>query len=368
MSRSELTLSEQLKIACFSKGIRIEPDAADILSDHGREPLTIHEYATTGGVTFELEGGVYVNAPFSDWFAGRPEVALCFDGSQFWVQRNDDRVAVTRILRLPGYLDAVDIDGNRPADTVMSHTDRIRVAPIVGCAYDCHFCDLPSVRYQTRPLEQMARAFEVAVADTNLPPRHVLVSGGSPGRRDREYFEDACRTIITCAAAHGMPTDIMMSAQPDNLDLVDRMVEAGVHGFAINIELYSEEAASLHIRQKHRFTRLPGFEVFVSRAVTATGGNGRVRSLILVGLEPAESTLDGVEYLASLGCDPVLSPFRPARKTELVDHPAPSEQFLTEVYLEAASIVSKHGVRLGPRCLPCQHNTLTFPRDVLAAT
>lgn len=367
MSSSELTVAERLKVACFSTGIRIDPAATELLSDRGRQPLSIHEYATTGGVTFELEGGLFVNAPFCDWFDGRAEVELTFAMGQFWVQRGDERASVSRVLPLPGYLDAVDETGARVADTVMSHADRIRVAPVVGCAYDCRFCDLPSVRYDARPLEQLERAFDVAAADSNLPPRHVLVSGGSPGRRDREYFEQACLRITARAAAAGMPTDIMMSAQPDNLDFIDRMVEEGVHGFSVNIELFSEEAASLHIHQKHRFTRLPGFEAFVSRAVAATGGDGRVRSLILVGLESPESTIDGVEYLASLGCDPVLSPFRPARDTELVDHPAPSEQLLVDVYQEAAEIAQKHGVRLGPRCLPCQHNTLTFPRDVIAA-
>ena len=366
MPRSDLTLPERLKIACFSTGIRIDTSAADILSDHGRRPLTIHEYATTGGVTIELEGGVYVNAPFTDWFEGRAEAELRYDGSAFSVRRGDDQAAVTRVLPLPGYLEAVDPHGTTVADTVMSHADRIRVAPIVGCAYDCYFCDLPSARYRARPVEQLLRAFDVAARDTALPPRHVLVSGGSPGRKDRDYFEDACRAVIARGTTYDMPVDIMMSAQPDNLDFVDRMVEAGVHGFSINIELFSTEAASLQIRQKHRFTRLPGFEAFVSRAVSATGGDGRVRSLILIGLEPPECTLDGVEFLASLGCDPVLSPFRPARNTQLFDHPAPTEDVLVDVYVEASAIARRHGVRLGPRCMPCQHNTLTFPRDVLA--
>ncbi len=40
-------------------------------------------------------------------------------------------------------------------------------------------------------------------------------------------------------------------------------------------------------------------------------GLGKVRSLMLVGLEPVEDTLRGVEELAKRGCDPILSPFRP---------------------------------------------------------
>ena len=31
--------------------------------------------------------------------------------------------------------------------------------------------------------------------------------------------------------------------------------------------------------------------------------------------------------------------------------------------LSTANIVERYGVKLGPRCIPCQHNTLTFPDD-----
>ena len=101
----------------------------------------------------------------------------------------------------------------------------------------------------------------------------------------------------------------------------------------------------------------------LERAVAATGGEGRVRSLILIGLEDLETTLEGVEFIASLGADPVLSPFRPSQGTALHRQAPPRSDFLERVYLEAREIAVRHGVKLGPRCIPCQHNTLTFPDD-----
>ena len=72
-------------------------------------------------------------------------------------------------------------------------------------------------------------------------------------------------------------------------------------------------------------------------------------------------TLDGVRFLAELGCDPVLSPFRPAKGTDLANEAPPSAAFMEEAYLAAREIATAHGVELGPRCIPCQHNTITFP-------
>ena len=91
-------------------------------------------------------------------------------------------------------------------------------------------------------------------------------------------------------------------------------------------------------------------------------GEGRVRSLLLVGLEPMDDTLRGVEELAKRGCDPTLSPFRPDPSTPLQNLAPPTVDVLMETYLRSQEIVSRYpGVQLGPRCVPCQHNTLTFP-------
>ena len=77
-----------------------------------------------------------------------------------------------------------------------------------------------------------------------------------------------------------------------------------------------------------------------------------------------EETLRGVEALAALGCHPTLSPFRPAAGTRLAGQPPPSAAFLSEVLDRSRAIVARHGVRLGPDCVPCQHNTLAFPWDL----
>ena len=191
--------------------------------------------------------------------------------------------------------------------------------------------------------------------------RHVLISGGSPRRAHYGAFEETCEAVIRDA---GMPVDIMMSPMIDSLGFIDRMVSAGVAGFSINLELHGEGASWSILGAKFRTTRAH-FEAFVCRAVEFLGSSGRVRSLIVPGLESVSDTLAGVEYLASLGCHPVLSPFRPARNTALEAASPPTEELLELVLREARSIVAAYGVTLGPECVACQHNTLSFPWDVV---
>lgn len=363
MESSSRKTVERIKIACLAGGVRVSPGVLYALSDEGRHPLTVHEYATTGGLTFILDHDVFINAPFDDWYCDSAAVELALDDSSLVLRMGNVAAPIRRLLPLPGYLDVRDSDGRLVSDVCMSHADRIRLSPIAGCAYNCSFCDIPMSRYERHPAEQLLAAMETALADSALPPRHLLISGGSPGRRDTEYFEQVCTAIV---AACPLPVDIMMASLPD-VGFIDRMVDRGVHGFSLNIELFGDDASRVHIRGKHAFAR-PGFDAFVQRAVDRLGRHGHVRSLILVGLERPEETLAGVEHLAGLGADPVLSPFRPARNTPLHFAEPPAPSLLHDVLQEARTIVARHGVRLGPRCIPCQHNTLTFPWDVAAQT
>jgi len=359
MYSRELTPLQQLKISCLSSGIRITPEAETRLTEGGEVPLSIHEYATTGGVTLELDGGLFVNAPFDEWFCDQPEVVLTTDepSGGYAVHFENDSFPA-RVLPLPGYLDTRDSQGRLAIDTVMSHADRARLSPIAGCSFSCRFCDSAiRAEYTPRPVDQLLEALAIARQDSLLPAKHVLISGGTPSPDDYPYLDDVCERVINNTELN---VDVMMWPRPG--DVIDRLADWGVHGYALSIELYDDEIAQRLIPQKRQYG-LDRYAEGIERAVERTGGNGRVRSLVLVGLEPVESTLAGVEFLARLGCDPVLSPFRPARGTILEDLPPPSADLLERVYLESLEIVDRHGVKLGPRCIPCHHNTLTFPDD-----
>ena len=358
MSSQLMASAQALKISAFTRGMTVSPEAEYALTEGGRVPLSVHEYTTTGGITLIVDDDVYINAPFDGPVPAEPETCLQHDPvtQQFSVTFRG-RELPARVLPLPGYLSARDSRGNLVTKTVFSHADRARLTPNDGCSFRCAFCNFPGKAYVPHPSEQLVEALEIAKADAKLPVHHVLISGGTPSPKDYGYFDDVCAAIVQVA---GMPVDVMMPPRPRDPNFADRLVDLGIHGFAINIEVYDDDVARRVIPQKER-VGLNTFAAMIERLVDRTGGQGRVRSLILVGLESEKQTLRGVEFLARLGCDPCLSPFRPSDGTALADHPAPTADLLERVYSEAASIVECHGVKLGPRCVPCQHNTLTFP-------
>ncbi len=362
---AERATLERVKTVALSLGLRI---ADDLLASLGGEhSLTIHEYATTGGVTLVLPHEVLINAPFDEPFCATSPLELVSADGGMELRLDGAAVPVLGLHPLPGYLGAIAADGAPVEATTMSHADRIRVSPIDGCGYNCGFCNLPG-SYTPHSLGQINAALDVALGDAVLPTRHMLISGGSPTRqaRQQDYFKATCLGIVEhvrAARGEGFGIDIMMSARADGPEFVDDLVAAGVDGFSLNIEVYSEQGAREHLPLKHKLAR-PYLGAMIGHAVERFGrGSGRVRSLIIPGLESPAQTLEGVEWLASLGCHPVLSPFRPARDTRLEGSAPVSPEVLEHVLAESRRIVARHGVTLGPRCVQCQHNTLTFPWD-----
>lgn len=89
-----------------------------------------------------------------------------------------------------------------------------------------------------------------------------------------------------------------------------------------------------------------------------------MQSLILFGkaIEPLESTLQGIQALVDRGAIPVLSPFRPDARTPMENEPAATEEEMKTIYERTVEICedSNAGVKPGPRCVPCHHNTVAF--------
>jgi hypothetical protein len=351
----------KLKLDLMTEGVNLTPAAqAAFEALYPDRPITLAEYASTSGICLEMPGGVWVNAPiqtFNPNFVFAPTATLDHDGNAF-VVRNTSTETPARLIPVPDFYCDKASSGEPFSQLAVTHTDRVRISPIEGCAYRCTFCDLPIAypKYRRKEIADLVESVHRAVNDATLPARHVLISGGTPNAQDYDYLND-----VYAAVAHAFPKleiDVMMAPAPGALDL-KWLHDIGIHALSINLELFSPEAMRRYAPNKNALGR-GVFERAIGEAAQIFGA-GRVRSLLLVGLEPIEDTLDGVRFLAELGCQPVLSPFRPAPGTRDERKPPPTADYLAEVYLRARDITEKLGVRLGPDCLACQHNTLTFP-------
>ncbi|EFK96102.1 Radical SAM domain protein [sediment metagenome] len=339
------------------EGIIITNEAKKHLTNNDAIPLSLFEYPTTSGISLVLPDNIYVNAQFSGKYARSP-IILDYKNDYFLNFNNE--ITPVKIIPLPDYFNKKDTDGNLYTNFIMSHTDRMRINPIWGCYFTCKYCDFNKERYKKIPFVKLKEAIDVALADKNIQPKHLLISGGTPKPEDRDFLDSIYEQVTKYLLQKNITTDIMLAPRKEK-DLLKKLKSWGVNSLSINLEIYQEELAKKFNPEKAKISREFYFQ-FIKDAVMIFGIS-KVRSILIIGLEPISETLKGVEEIAKLGSDIVLSPFMSSENIALAHIKPPTEQDLIEVYEKSKIITDKYGVTIGPRCIPCQHNTLAFPNN-----
>lgn len=354
-----------LKLYLLANGMRVTERAEHAWAERERGPMTLADYASTSGICMRLESDVWVNAPFSESFTEQSEVVLDVIDDVFVVSHRGQSW-VPDIIPVPSYHDQYwdDEDTGLPVRYTslgVTHTDRIRVSPVQGCAWRCTFCDLPyEHRYSLKPLAELRRVIELA-ADDRPAARHVLVSGGTPAPEHEGWIDEVYSDL---ARTSPMPVDVMMPPRADP-DYPSWLRSSGVNMLSVNMEVSDPTRALRITPNKARAFGRDDYLAYVERAVDAFGV-GFVQSLMVFGeaVEPLDSTLAGVQALAERGCMPVLSPFRPdpvtpMGKRGLLPPTMDEMRRMWDATLAICDAVGG-GLRPGPRCIPCHHNTVTF--------
>lgn len=354
-----LTPAEQLKFLVLAEGVHVtEPAAAHLAEVSGHRSWSPNDYASTSGVILRLEDDVWLNAPIrqnNPNFVETPVSHLDFGAGQLALS-NGALLSAAWFWPPPAYHEHSGTNGKPYNYYVYTHGDRVRLAPMQGCGMVCKFCNIPyEDRYGTKPLSAMIEGIEVALDDPIQPAHHLLISGGTPKPQDFEFLRSVYREILR-RFTH-IDVDIMM-VPADGLIDVQELADHGVNELSINIEIANEDTARSLMRQKLQHG-LDHYLEFISHASEILG-EGRVRSMLMVGLEPVDSTLRGVKLICDAGGVPVLSPFRPDPATPMADRRPPSGPEMLEAFRGAEELVAEAGKRLGPDCPPCTHNTITL--------
>ena len=85
--------------------------------------------------------------------------------------------------------------------------------------------------------------------------------------------------------------------------------------------------------------------------------------MIIVGLESTKSLLEGIEHIAQMGVQPILSPFGPRQDTELRNMVPFSSEKLLELFKKCIEICKQYDLTPGPDDIECQNNTLSIPKE-----
>lgn len=343
-----------LKIALLNQGAVVSPIAASRLAKTGklREGVNSSIDVKVLGITVNVP----LAAPYQEF---TPFTIDC------------DSAGNLGLYRLGGFIGDVEcffedpfeqdlINGRVPLQSIcLLALDRVRVQHADGCDFACAgnrcaFCDFPDMR-QGFDFDDIVDAVNRYI-DSDLSFAHFMIGGGTDtSKLAVRRIADLARHI---ASRSGKPIYVMTTPIGNRDDLI-ALHDAGVTEIGFNIELVDDDAARRIMPAKGMIPRSEYYAA-LSEAVSIWGRSGAVRSALVVGIEPIECTLAGVERLSSLGVAPILSVFRPLRDTRMSDTIPPDNAWLMELYKRASEICVHSGIELGPSCRECRNNVLAI--------
>lgn len=362
---AEQRLLGRLKFEILAKGVDVSAEAGRRLT--GFKPPIRTRSGVSGGIDIALPQHVYVNCPIGERPSRTSDLVLDWAEDAFFIRRGRELLQQVRVLPRPTYYDGVASDGARFVDIgQLCSGDRICIGMTRHCFFwkreiRCKFCSIGlNARREAafKTPENVAEAVLAAAHDPLAPARHVLIGGGTPLGEDRGALQAAalCQAI---KARIDIPVYVMI-VPPDDDAYLEVLRDAGVDELGMNIEFFDPDVLAELAPGKHDLVGHRRYFAALEQAVELFGPVN-TRSIVIVGIESPEATLRGCEDLAAMGVMPILSPFRPLAGTDMAEVDGFSPELYFDVFSEAQRIALRHGVVVGPTCIPCQNNTLALP-------
>lgn len=360
--KDQLYEEARIKNAALVEGINIEPE---IFQDLGvgtqfQEQVHClferdHEHHVDAKLPSFYQTPSGFNVPFR--WDRRSAFSLQVEGNQFYLHHHEKRLFPIEFLKRPGYYRFKTTDGT-PMNTVgVYQTDgSISVAYSNECALkdkgqDCLYCNINATKDTYGEVEgihwkypkQVAETFAAVLKERGNQYSRLNITGGFiPERREVDYYIDVAEAVKEEIGTDDFNATAVIGA-PLDLDVVEKYKEAGYRTMAMNIEIWDKNIFKTICPGKEE--QCGGWEHWVKALehAAAVFGFGRVRSNIVAGIEPKQSILEGVEYLASKGVIAFAGPWCPNPGSALEGHRSPEPAWHFDLARKIAAIHRKAG-------------------------
>lgn len=348
------TYKPNIKIALLNHGVTLTSQALEYAHQHG----TIRE-AVFDAIDIVIFESLYVNVPFSCKFCTFSPFTIDISNKKFVLLYNGSYISDVEISFVPDTLLNKKTNSGIPFDYMLNlANDRIRINPAPVCIYKkqdiaCKFCNLPT-QNSSYDIEDIKEAIDYCLK--NVLFNHFLIGGGT---YSTQGGWDIIIEIARYIRSKSNKKIYLMSIPPQTTEILADLYAAGITEVAFNMEMFDRKRALQVMPGKGKITEETYFSAFDS-AVELWGNTGNVRSLLIYGFDPWDDFLKGIKKLCEKGIEPIISIFRPLKKTPLENFNPPPTVELFSLYLKCQSIVHEYSLILGPDCIECQNNTLSY--------
>lgn len=370
------------KIELLCQGIRVdekEPYFRDVVPEKYAEGGKSRAGVAGSGKSFLLDGKEACNIGVLQPYLSKSPFEFKITDNKGWILKNGEKV-IRATLREPEWLNTplsgkIQLHGKDSLATALSNF----------CIYKkqgqgCKFCIIDvgkDVVFQ-KPLE-IARAIEtienspplrkcVDIEDKYNPdlqekellksrmirPRDININAGKLADETKLYEE----TISQIRGVSKLP--IFIEIGPVTREKIEKLHSVGTDAMSFNLEVYLDSARKEVIPGKARDKSL---ETYFKAMKTANDilGDNQVSSWILIGLEPPETTVEGIRKIAETGAIPLPKPFRPLYGADFEKHKPPSVDDAKMIYTEWLDIIKECGLNPSKAVAGCVRCGACFP-------
>lgn len=341
---AETSAAVRMKLQAAARGIRVDDGLRDRIA-----ALSSPQTRADGSRAIEilLPGQVWVTAAVDD---GAPS-SLLLSGSLDAARLECDGDAMQVEVALPRFYQQVTRAQRPMWQVVSAFGSFLAVNPSAACSFGvrgapCRFCragtPVPAAEAFPMPVADVVETVRAAFDEGQVGP--VYFNTGYLGGEDsgivflEPYIRAVKRNFATVVAVQMHP--------PKTNTWIDRAYAMGVDAISFGIEIH--DAAVLQ-RQCPGRVRFIGRERYYEALAYAASifPKGTVWSDLVVGIESAESTRQGIETLVRDGVLPVLSTMRAASLSQLRGVSAPAVEEMVPLYADLYRIVQEAHIHTG---------------------
>lgn len=345
----------QLKIMLLNFGVKISSSALEFIEKEGKIRT-----ANFSAIDIILWDDLVINCPYMISFTVFSPFEIRLQNKKLILFYFENEIAEIEIFYESKLNDKKTLNGTCYSSAAFLATDRLRINYNPVCFYkkiqkSCQFCNLPT-QNQSYDFKTVCEIIDGFIEGEEF--RHILLGGGSS--EPQNDFSNIIKLANYLKTTTDKPL-YLMSLPPADLEIIPQLYNAGISEIAFNIEIFDPNLAMKYMPGKGMISREHYFEA-LRKSTMLWGKKGSVRSMVIVGLEPEDTLLAGIEKLCQIGVQPMLSIFRPMEHTILSSLLPLTCRDIYELYLKIYNICLKYGQLLGPTCIYCQNNTLAIPK------
>lgn len=342
------------KFALLNHGVTLTDEALGYVQKFG----TIKD-AVFDAIDITIFKKLKVNVPISCKFNSLSPFTITLIDGVLVLLYEEDILTEVQIDLIPNCLINKRTSSGIPYESIINiATDRIRINPAPICIFkrdgtSCHFCNLPE-QNEHYTIKDIMEVIDYCLENVDF--RHFLIGGGTYSleggwniiEKISQYIRSKCSKDI-----------YLMSIPPTDVTVLDTLKESGITEIAFNIEIFNPTLRKSLMPGKGSIS-LERYFAALEYAVKLWGNSGKVRSLLIYGFDNNDCFLSGVNKLCALGVEPIVSIFRPLSGTVLENENPPITSDIFSIYEKCRYITENHSLILGPDCVECQNNTLSF--------